>query len=76
MKIALLNKISDLLFRGFLSLCLVWVVSALSLQIFFIYLVATDQDERSRNIVNAVEWKFDGTFKNSPENIFYQGASK
>jgi hypothetical protein len=38
-----------------------------------VYLQLTGQDERMSRIGNAVEWKFDGTFKNDPNNIWYEG---
>jgi hypothetical protein len=50
-----------------------WIVAALSTQLFFIYLEVSGQNERAMNISNRVSWKIDGTFKNNPENIWYEG---
>lgn len=68
-----LNKTSEILFNTFLILSMVWIVSALLVQTFFIYLELTHQEERMRNMVNKVEWKIDGAFKNNPDNIWYEG---
>jgi hypothetical protein len=38
---------------------------------FFVYLEFSGKHELQRNIVNWIEWRIDGTFKNSPENIWY-----
>ena len=50
------------------------ILCGLLFQLFFVYLQATGQDERIRNYVNAIEWKIDGTFKNDPNNIWYNAA--
>ena len=76
MKSLTLDRISEAITKGFLYLAVVWTLSALSLQVFFIYLNATGQDERTREIVNHLDRKFDGTFKENPENIFYSGPVK
>ena len=68
-----LNKTSEILFNTFLVMSMVWVVSALLVQTFFIYLEFTHQEERMRDMVNKVEWKIDGAFKNNPDNIWYEG---
>ena len=61
------NKLAHafLVFTGF------WVVFALCFQLFFVYLELSGKHELQRNIVNWIEWRIDGTFKNSPENIWY-----
>jgi hypothetical protein len=64
-------NIGDKLFRIFLSLVGVWIVFALCFQLFFVYLEFSGKNELQRNIVNWIEWRIDGTFKNSPENIWY-----
>jgi hypothetical protein len=50
-----------------------WICTALTLQLFFVYLQVSGNEERSQNIANRVSWKIDGTFKNSPGNIWYEG---
>jgi hypothetical protein len=52
---------------------MVWIVVALSTQVFFIYLEFTNQQDRMRDISNKVTWKIDGRFKNNPDNIWYEG---
>ena len=64
-------NIGDKLFMVFLSLVGVWIAFALCFQLFFVYLEFSGKDELQRNIVNWIEWRIDGTFKNSPENIGY-----
>jgi hypothetical protein len=64
-------NIGDKLFRIFLSLVGVWIAFALCFQLFFVYLEFSGKDELQRNVVNWISWRIDGTFKNSPENIWY-----
>jgi len=64
-------NIGDKLFMVFLSLVGVWIAFALCFQLFFVYLEFSGKNELQRNIVNWIEWRIDGTFKNSPENIWY-----
>jgi hypothetical protein len=44
---------------------------ALVFQLYGVFLIATHQDEEMRRIANEISWKIDGTFKNNPENIWY-----
>jgi hypothetical protein len=71
-----LKKIGDAIFKGYLVLVFVWLGFALSFEAFGIYLHFTNQDERARDISNQIAWKIDGTFKNDPNNIWYEGPSK
>jgi len=68
-----LNTASEFMLLGFVKSATVFVLCALCAQLFFVYLNFTGQDERALRISNAVTWKFDGTFKNSPDNIWYEG---
>jgi hypothetical protein len=70
------QKIGDVMFKSYLGFVGVWLAFALSTQVFFLYLQFTSQDERIRNIVNEIEWKIDGTFKDNPDNIWYEGGKK
>jgi hypothetical protein len=70
------KKIGDVMFKAYLGFVGVWIAFALSTQVFFLYLQFTSQDERMRNIVNEIDWKIDGTFKNNPDNIWYDGDKK
>lgn len=49
----------------------IFIVSALAFQIFFVILQFTGQEEYTRELVNRFETRFDGTFKNDPQNIMY-----
>jgi hypothetical protein len=40
------------------------------------YLEFSGQEQRQRDMINKIEWKFDGTFKNSPDNIWYEEPKK
>ena len=64
-------NIGDKLFRIFLSLVGVWIAFALCFQLFFVYLEFSGKHELQRNVINWIEWRIDGTFKNNPENIWY-----
>lgn len=68
-----LTKASELLFHIYLRLCLCWIFFALGIQVFFIYLEFSGQEERMSAYSNEFAWKFDGTFKDHPGNIMYEG---
>jgi hypothetical protein len=71
-KIKLLTiNIGDKLAMIFLSLVGFWIAFALCFQLFFVYLEFSGKHELQRNVINWIEWRIDGTFKNSPENIWY-----
>ena len=61
----------DKLAWAFLSLVGLWIIFAICFQMFFIYLEFSGKHELQRNIVNWIEWRIDGTFKNDPVNIWY-----
>jgi hypothetical protein len=52
-----------------------WLIFALSFDIFMITVHFTDEN-LERKISNEISWKIDGTFKNNPDNIWYEGPSK
>ena len=64
-------NIGDKLAMIFISLVGVWIAFALCFQLFFVYLEFSGKHELQRNVVNWIEWRIDGTFKNNPENIWY-----
>jgi hypothetical protein len=57
---------------AFLSLVGIWIIFAICFQMFFVYLEFSGKHELQRNIVNWIEWRIDGTFKNDPVNIWYE----
>lgn len=59
------------LFMGFLSFCLVWVVFALSFNLYMITISYTNP-KKVNKISKELTWKLDGTFKNDPDNIWYK----
>ena len=61
----------DRLALGFLYLALTWVILAVLFGIFMTILEFSGKTEMTRNITNWIEWRIDGTFKNSPENLWY-----
>jgi hypothetical protein len=63
--------IAEKLMWAFLCLALTWVVCALLFAGFMAYLELAGKSEMTRDIANWIEWRIDGTFKNSPENIWY-----
>jgi hypothetical protein len=71
-----LKKIGEKLFAGYLCFVGIWIVFALCFQLFFVYLMASGQDDRASRYSNEISWKIDGTFKNNPDNIWYEGPEK
>ena len=61
----------DRLAMAFLTLVGFWIVFAICFQLFFVYLHFSGKEETARNVSNWIMWRIDGTFKNSPENIWY-----
>ena len=72
----ILKIIEENLLRGFLTLGLVWITFALTVQVFFVYLQFSGQEKRAGEIANKVTHKIDGKFKNDPDNIWYEGPKK
>ena len=64
--------IAEKIVWAFLCLFGAWLLFALSLMFYSLYLEATNNEEALRNMANEFSWKFDGTFKNSPDNIWYE----
>ena len=70
-----LNKIKESIMLGFVKLVFAWTVFALCFQIFMLVAHYT-KPELATKIGNELTWKFDGTFKNDPDNIWYEGPKK
>ena len=66
------TNIGDYLFKAFLTLVGVWILFAISFQLFFVYLQFSGKEKMASDIANWIEWRIDGTFKNNPENIWYE----
>lgn len=71
-----MKKIKNTIVSGFLILTGAWIMFALAFQLYGVFLIATAQDEKMAQISNEISWKIDGTFKNNPDNIWYEGAKK
>jgi hypothetical protein len=61
----------DTLALGFLSLVGIWIIFALLFQLTMVGIHLAGKTELETNIANWFSWKFDGTFKNDPNNIWY-----
>lgn len=60
--------------NAILKVSLVWVIFAVSFQILMVGLDLSGS-KLPTDISNWFSWKFDGTFKNSPNNIWYQSEN-
>lgn len=69
----ILYKIREYFFYSFLALVGAWLIFALGLMFYSVYLEFSGNQEKLQQMSNEFNWKFDGTFKNSPGNISYQG---
>jgi hypothetical protein len=61
-------------FLAFLSLAGVLIIGALLFQVTFIFLEFSGRSEIASQIARELSWKFDGTFKNDPNNVWYNAA--
>lgn len=62
----------DRFFQAFLVFALGWVFLAFLFQVTFIVLQFSGYEHITTNWVNRISHMIDGTFKNSPENIWYE----
>ena len=65
------NNLGEKLFLGFLYLAIAWVITAVLFGISMATLEFAGKTEMTRDVTNWIMWRIDGTFKNSPENIWY-----
>jgi len=68
-----LYKIREYIFYGFLTFVGAWLIFAIGLMFYSVYLEFSGNQEKLQQMSNEFNWKFDGTFKNSPGNISYEG---
>jgi len=64
-------SLRDKIVLGIIKLLVVFVVCALLTQLYFVYCEIFKSPEENQRMANEMSWKFDGTFKNSPGNIWY-----
>jgi hypothetical protein len=69
--IALTSNLKEKFVYGFLILFGAWLIFALGLIFYTVFLEATGNETALQNMANQFEWKFDGTFRNDPNNIWY-----
>ena len=69
--LAMANVLRDRIVMWMLYIFVAFVMSALTTQLYFVYLEATGQDDKIREIVNHLTVTFDGRWKNDPQNINY-----
>ncbi len=70
-KSAVLN-FKELLFKLFLLGVGLFIGLAFSFQVFMVFLEFSGRQEWAAQIANEISWRIDGTFKNNPENIWYE----
>ena len=68
---AFVSNWKDRLALGFLYLAVTWVILAILFAISMASLEFAGKTETTRDVTNWIMWRIDGTFKNSPENIWY-----
>jgi len=69
--ISLVESIRDRIAYIFLALVGTFIGLAFLFQVFFIYLEFSGNGERAAQIAREISWRIDGTFKNNPDNIWY-----
>jgi hypothetical protein len=65
-----MKNFKNILAFRFVQLVFVWVNLALAFEVFMLITTFTNP-ELNRKIGNEIMWKIDGTFKDSPGNIWY-----
>ena len=68
---ALKAQLTERIVQGLLILVGLFIVSAILFQLSMVYLEVSGNEETVRDVTNWIMWRIDGTFKNSPENIWY-----
>jgi hypothetical protein len=71
----MIQTLKERLQLGVLYLFGLLVICALAFQLFFLTLEFSGNGEYASQIARELSWKFDGTFKNSPGNIWYDAAN-
>jgi hypothetical protein len=68
-------NVSDLVTKGLIYLVSFWICVALITQSYFVYLHFNDS-ETAKNLSTKFDEKFNGYYKNTPGNIFYNGEQQ
>jgi hypothetical protein len=67
-------SLREKVFLVFLSLAGILIIGALLFQVTFLFLEFSGRSEIASQIARELSWKFDGTFKNDPNNVWYNAA--
>jgi hypothetical protein len=70
----MIQTLKERLQLGVLYLFGLLIICALAFQLFFLTLEFSGNGEYASQIAKELSWKFDGTFKNSPGNVWYNAA--
>lgn len=64
-------NLKEKLFHLFLFSVVTFIGLAFLFQVFFVVLQFSGNEDLATKIANEISWRIDGTFKNNPENIWY-----
>lgn len=67
-----LRKAGVTLTATYFVLSLFWTCVALSIQLFFVYLQVSGNQERQQDVITRISRKIDVGFNSNPENIWYE----
>jgi hypothetical protein len=70
------NKLGDFIAKLFVGLVCLWVMFALSFQVYMVYLEFSGKTETTRAIVDWFNVTFDGRWANDPRSIWYEEPKK
>jgi len=79
MKAKLLNfkeNLDQIILKGLVGLLGVWVVFALGFTLYLLGVHFFGTYAQEQQIANEIAWKIDGTFKNDPNNIWYNAEDQ
>ncbi len=68
----ILTRLREYLLYGFMTFVGAWLLFAISFMFYCLFLEFTGGQEKLQQMSNEFSWKFDGTFKNHPGNIWYE----
>lgn len=69
-------NVSDLVTKGLIYLVSFWICVALITQGYFIYLNVSGNNKTASDLSTEFDEKFNGYYKNTPGNIFYNGEEQ
>lgn len=69
-------KLRDLLIKTLFAFATLWIVFAISFQVYMVYLQFTGKTETTAEIVRWLTIKFDGGWADHPSSIWYQEPEK